>query len=680
MANRDLLKKTRNIGIIAHIDAGKTTVTERILYYSGKIHRIGEVHDGNATMDWMVQEQQRGITITSAVTSFDWHDHLIHLIDTPGHVDFSIEVERSLRVLDGAVVVFCGVGGVQPQSETVWHQADKYHVPRIAFINKLDRPGADYFAVLDQIRDKLAAVPLPLQLPLMNGDRLEGVVDLVRRCALTFPEENLGTDVVAIPIPAALEDEVRLYRERLIETLADFDDSLAEKFLAGIEPDPDEIFRAIRRTTLDLKLVPVLCGAALRNKGIQPLLDAVCDFLPSPLDVPPITGHDPVTNALLVRRADDGEPFSALVFKVMMDEGRRMSFVRIYSGRMEVNREIYNSARKDHERLARIFQMHSNKRTRLESAGTGNIVAVIGLKEATTGDTLCDETHPILLERIDAYEPVISMAVEPRRNADLDRLQTFLRKFADEDPTFHVRTDEDTGQTIISGMGELHLEVVVDRLRTEYGLEVNVGQPQVVYRETVAATAESEVVFEREIAGKNHYAAVTLRLQPLPRGTGNRFETEVPRETLAEAAFLAIEQGVREVAFGGVLMGYPVVDVATTLIAVRTGEGLPSEIAFKAATMNAFMNAMKEAEPLLLEPIMEVEVIAPEEFLGGVVGDLSARRGRVSGITPRKNLSVIAVKVPLRDMFGYSRAVRTLTQGRAVFTMQFSHFEASGAM
>jgi len=675
MSNPRQLLQTRNIGIIAHIDAGKTTLTERILYYSGKIHRIGEVHNGNATMDWMTQEQQRGITITSAVTSFPWADHIIHLIDTPGHVDFSIEVARSLRVLDGAVVVFCGVGGVEPQSETVWRQADRYHVPRIAFVNKMDRPGADFFAVTSQIDKKLGSVPLPIQIPIIDNDCFVGVVDLVRMKALTWNEEAQGEEIVVAPVPDEAMDDALRYREQMIETLADFHDGLAEKFLEGESPTESELLQAIRKSTLDLSLVPVLCGSALRNKGVQPLLDSVNHFLPSPLQTPLIKGYHPETGEEIVRRPDDQEPFSALVYKVMMDEGRRMTFIRIYSGRVSVGQEVFNAAQDIPERIARIFQMHSNKRTRLDSAGTGNIVAVMGLKNATTGDTLCHGEHPILLERIDAYEPVISMAVEPRLNSDFDKLQTILRKLADEDPTFHVHEDEDTGQTIISGMGELHLEVVAERLRTEFKLEVNVGNPQVVYRETISEVTEAKAVFEREIAGKDHYAAITLRMEPLARGVGNRFASALNHESLAEHLFNAIEEGVREAAYGGVLMGYPVVDVETTLLEVGTQEGQSSEIAYKAATMNAYYSAMKTASPVFLEPIMSLEVIVPEEYLGTVVGDLNARQGKVTGINSRKKLSVISGDVPLAKMFGYSRSSRTLTQGRGSFSMQFSHFE-----
>ena len=675
MAARSQLLKTRNIGIIAHIDAGKTTVTERILYYSGKIHRIGEVHDGTATMDWMVQEQQRGITITSAVTSFPWGDHQIQLIDTPGHVDFTIEVERSLRVLDGAVVVFCAVGGVEPQSETVWHQADKYHVPRLAFINKLDRAGADFFAVVDQMRHKLAAVPLPLQLPIFHGDRLDGVVDLIEGQALVWKDEDFGAEVVAEPVPDAMAAEVRHHRERLVEILADHDDAIAERFLEGAEVGAGELRAAIRRATLNLQLVPVFCGAALRNKGIQPLLDGVCAYLPSPLDMPPIRGHVPETGEPAERHPDPAEPLCAYVFKVMMEEGRRMCFVRVYSGRLQVGQAAYNATQQQAERVARIFQLHSNKRARLDEAEAGHIVAVMGFKLAGTGDTLCDEAHPILLERIDAYEPVISMAVEPRRNADLEKLQVMLRKFADEDPTFHAHDDPDTGQTIISGMGELHLEIVTDRLRTEYGLEVNVGKPQVVYRETVSVSAEGAAIFEHEVAGRDHYAAVTLRVEPLARGRGNQFSSQVPRDSIPGFVYEAIETGVREAAFGGVLMGYPVADVATTLLALEQREGQTSDIAFKACTMKAFALGVQAAGPVLMEPIMNAEVLVPEEFLGGVVGDLSARRGKVQKIASRKNLAVVDAQVPLSGMFGYSRAVRTLSQGRATFSMQFSHFE-----
>ena len=677
MAGRNPLEKTRNIGIIAHIDAGKTTVSERILFYSGKIHRIGEVHDGTATMDWMIQEQQRGITITSAVTSFQWHDYLIQLIDTPGHVDFSIEVERSLRVLDGAVVVFCGVGGVQPQSETVWHQADKFHVPRLAFVNKLDRPGADFFNVLDQIRSKLAARPLPLQLPVYRDDHFEGVLDLITLQGIGWSEEHQGTELTELEVPATLMEEGRQYRERLIETLGDYDDRVAESYLDGRELPASELLSAIRRATLAIQVVPVLCGAALRNKGIHPLLDAIGHFLPSPLDMPPVSGHDLATGARVERHPLDSEPLCALVFKVHMEEGRRMAFTRVYSGHLEVGQEVLNATQGKSERVARIFQMHSNKRTRLDRAGAGSLVGIMGFKEGTTGDTLCDSAHPLVLERIDTREPVISMAVEPKRNADLDKLQYTLQKFVDEDPTFHVVNDPDTAQTIISGMGELHLEIVTDRLRTEYGLEVNVGKPQVVYRETVSAAARGVAVFEHEIAGRDHYAAVTLQVAPLPRGGGNQFRTEVPPESMPALLFQAIEQGAREAACGGVLQGYPVVDLVVTLSALQTRDGQSSEVAFKAATMNAFVNATRAAAPVLLEPIMGVEVIVPEEFLGAVVGDLSARRGRVYGITPRKNLSVIDAEVPLSEMFGYSRSVRTLSQGRANFTMQFSRFEVA---
>jgi len=677
MAGRNPLEKTRNIGIIAHIDAGKTTVSERILFYSGKIHRIGEVHDGTATMDWMILQQQRGITITSAVTSFQWHDFLIQLIDTPGHVDFSIEVERSLRVLDGAVVVFCGVGGVQPQSETVWHQADKFQVPRLAFVNKLDRPGADYFNVLGQIRDKLAARPLPLQLPVYRGDSFTGVLDLITLRGIGWSEEDQGAQLTEIEVPATIMEEGRHYRERMLETLGDFDDRVAESYLEGRDLAVPELQAAIRRATLAIQVVPVLCGAALRNKGIHPLLDAVGLYLPSPLDVPPIIGHELATGAPAERHPLDSEPLCALVFKVHMEEGRRMAFTRVYSGRLEVGQEVLNATQGKSERVARIFQMHSNKRTRLDRTGAGSIVGIMGLKEATTGDTLCDPAHPLVLERIETREPVISMAVEPKRNADLDKLQYTLQKFVDEDPTFHVTNDPDTAQTIISGMGELHLEIVTDRLRTEYGLEVNVGKPQVVYRETVGATARGTAVFEHEIAGRDHYASITLQVEPLPRGSGNLFRSEVPTENMAPLLHLAIEQGAREAACGGVLQGYPVVDLAVVLCAVQTRDGQSSEIAFKAATMNAFVNATRAAGPLLLEPIMRVEVIVPEEFLGAVVGDLSARRGRVNGITPRKNLSVIEVEVPLSEMFGYSRSVRTLSQGRANFTMEFSRFEVA---
>lgn len=674
MSTRDQLLHTRNIGIIAHIDAGKTTVSERILFYSGKIHRMGEVHDGTATMDWMIQEQQRGITITSAVTSFPWRECTVHLIDTPGHVDFSIEVERSLRVLDGAVVVFCAVGGVQPQSETVWHQADRYHVPRLAFVNKMDRPGANFNSVLDQMREKLAAIPLALQIPFFSGDRFEGVVDLVRMIGLVVHDDPLGLRVEEVPVPPEVQDEAAVARERLLETLADADDIIAERFLAGEEPSEAELRRAIRHATLGLHLVPVLCGAALRNKGIQALLDAICDYLPSPLDVPAITGHEPGSGRPLERHPSDQEPFCGLVFKVHMEEGRRMCFLRVYSGKVSVGDLVANSTQNLQERVARIFMMHSNKRTRLETAATGDIVGLMGLKDATTGDTLCDPAAPILLEQIGQYEPVVSMAVEPRRNVDLDKLQLTLRKLADEDPTFHVRTDEDTAQTVISGMGELHLDVMADRLRTEYGLEVNVGAPQVVYRETVGAAAETEAVFDHEVAGKPMYAAVSIRLEPLSRGEGNRVDLSAI-ESLAPVLRGAVESGLHDAFCGGTLQGFPVVDVKAVVIRVSSREGQSAEVAFKAATMNAVFSAMRMASPILLEPIMSLEVVVPEEFVGGVVGDVGARGGRVLGITPQKNLSVLEAQVPLSGLFGYARALRTLSQGRGVFSMQFSCFE-----
>ncbi|MBP7867794.1 MAG: elongation factor G [Acidobacteria bacterium] len=679
MSTRAQLEKTRNIGIIAHIDAGKTTVTERVLYYAGKIHRMGEVHDGTATMDWMLQEQQRGITITSAVTSFEWDGHDIHLIDTPGHVDFSIEVERSLRVLDGAVVVFCGVGGVQPQSETVWHQADKHRVPRLAFVNKMDRPGADFFAVVEQIRKKLGAVPLPLEIPILERDTFVGVVDLVTHKAYRWDEGSLGAEVLESPVPEAMEEEVRLHRDHLVETLANVDDGIAEKYLEGVTPEIPELNRAIRRCTLDIRLVPVLCGAALRNRGVQPLLGAVCRYLPSPLDLPPVTGRHPDTGQAEVRHPDDKEPLAALVYKVMMEEGRRMSFVRVYSGVLTVGEEVYLPARREKERVARIFLMHANKRTRLEKIGAGNIVAVMGLKSAATGETLCDEDHPLLLERIDACEPVISMAVEPRRNADLDKMQATLHKMSDEDPTFSVKEDPDTGQTIISGMGELHLEVIVDRLKTEYELEVSVGRPQVVYRETVGDVAEGTGTFEHEVAGKDQYAQVRLQVEPLPRGTGNRFEGFEQLDGMPPLFRDAVEAGLRDACFGGVIMGYPLVDLRITVQEVGTREGQSTEVALKAAAMHALFKAVQQASPSLLEPVMAVECVVPEEYLGGVVGDLGARGGQVQGITPRGSISAIDAHVPLSSMFGYARAIRTLTQGRGVFSMQFSHFEAASA-
>jgi elongation factor G len=670
-----LLKKTRNIGIIAHIDAGKTTITERILYYTGRSHKIGEVHDGEAVMDWMPEEQERGITITSAVTTCQWLGHTINIIDTPGHVDFTIEVERSLRVLDGAIGVFCAVGGVEPQSETVWHQADRYGVPKIAFINKLDRPGASFETAVEMIRERLGAVPLVLQLPWGQEEQFQGVIDLIKMRALVWNEEDLGATFEEIAIPEDYQEASVKQRERIMELVADMDDSIMEKYLAEEEIDTQALKKAIRQATIDLKLVPIFCGAALRNKGVQALLDGIVEFLPSPLDVPPVTGINPKTRESETRSATTKEPLSALAFKVAMDQGRRMTFLRIYSGILKTGSAVYNSSKEVAERAARIMRMHANKRERIDQAVCGDIIAVMGLKETTTGDTLCDRDHPLVLEAMEFDEPVISMAVEPKQLKDQERLVDTLMKVDDEDPTFRFTVDEDTGQMIISGMGELHLEVVAQRLKREYSLDVNTGKPQVVYRETIGKKSGAETVFDREWAGVMHFAGVSIEVSPLERGAGNRFVNKCTNPLMVDGFIEAVEQGVKEAAESGVLMGYPVIDVETVLVDAVVKEQFSSPLSFKIAASMAFREAIQAGEPVLLEPIMKVEIIAPEEFVGDVINDLNSRGGRIEQITSKGTAKILATIVPLSKMFGYSTALRSSSQGRATFTMQFSHYD-----
>lgn len=669
------LAKTRNIGIIAHIDAGKTTVTERVLYYTGKVHKMGEVHDGEATMDWMLEEKERGITITSAVTSCQWKGHNINIIDTPGHVDFTIEVERSLRVLDGAIGVFCAVGGVEPQSETVWHQADRYRVPKIAFVNKMDRLGADFFRVVEMIRERLGATPLILQLPWGAESDFQGVVDLVKMRAITWEDESLGARYEEVPIPLELEDQAAEYREKLLETLADNDDVLMEKYLAEEEISPEEIQNSIRKATIRLDLVPLLCGAALRNKGIQPLLDAIVAYLPSPLDIPPIEGEVPGTNNKESRSADPKAPFSALVFKVMMDQGRKMTYLRIYSGKVQAGAQVYNPRKGAKEKLARLLRMHSNKRERINEASAGDIVAAMGLKLASTGDTLCTEDKPILFEPIQFRDPVITMAVEPKKVQDHDRLIEALDKLADEDPTFKHKIDEETGQIVISGMGELHLEIMMHRVSREFFIETNQGKPQVVYRETISEAAQHEEIFEREIGGQQHYAGVLLEVRPLARGTGNRFLDRCESPELTEVLLQAIQQGIKEAQNSGVLMGYPMLDVETVLREIKTKENFSDELAFRVAATMAYKGACQKASPILLEPIMRAEVLVPEEFMGEVISDLNSRQGKIENIAKKGPVQVITATVPLSKMFGYSTTLRSLTQGRGTFTMHFTHYD-----
>jgi elongation factor G len=676
MSERKRLQMTRNIGIIAHIDAGKTTVTERILYYTGKSHKMGEVHNGEAVMDWMEQEQERGITITSAVTTCLWRDHELHLIDTPGHVDFTIEVERSLRVLDGAIGVFCAVGGVEPQSETVWHQADRYKVPKIAFINKMDRLGADFSGVVDQMRQKLGARPLILQMPVGAEAEFGGVIDLIKMKLVRWDESTLGLVYELVDIPAEHLATAQANRTALLESLAELDDTIMEKYLADEVLQPHEILSTIRQATLKLKLVPVLCGSALKNKGVQLLLDAIVAFLPSPLDVPPVVGQHPETGEEQTRTSSDAEPFSGLGFKIQMDQGRKLTYVRVYSGTVSTGASVYNVNRQQKEKVARIFQMHANKRERRSKAGAGEIVAMMGLKSTRTGDTICDPEQPILLEHIEFYEPVISIALEPRTRADDEKTLQALEKMAEEDPTFVSRQDQDTGQTIISGMGELHLEILVNRLLREYSLQVNVGKPQVVYRETVTVAVEAEATFDREIAGVPHFAQVELHLKPRGRGRGNRFRQQLKHGAIPDSFIPAVEEGVMESLESGVIAGYPVVDVEVAVIGGTFREQSSSELAFKVAGSTALQEGCRKAQPELLEPIMSVEIIVPEEFTGEVINDLNARKGKIEGVHSKRSVKIIDATVALSQMFGYSTALRSASQGRATFTMQFSHFDS----
>ncbi|MCB2228430.1 MAG: elongation factor G [Desulfarculaceae bacterium] len=675
MAGENRLKKTRNFGVVAHIDAGKTTFSERVLYYTGRTHKIGEVHEGTAVMDWMAEEQERGITITSAATTCQWNNHILNIIDTPGHVDFTIEVERSLRVLDGVIAVFCAVGGVEPQSETVWHQADRYRVPKIAFINKMDRIGADFANVLEQMRTKLGAKPLPITIPVGAEDTFAGVIDLLTMDMLVWEDEELGSSYERRPIPEELADEAALQREAMIEALAETDDSIMELYLGEEEVPLKDLKQAVRAACCGLKLVPVFAGSALKNKGVQPVLDAVVDFLPSPLDVPAIEGVDPNTGEMERRKADDAAPLSALAFKVQMDQGRKLVYVRVYSGTLKAGAEVYNVVKEGPEKVARILRMHANKRERLDKAQAGEIVGVMGLKNVSTGDTLATRDRPIMLEPIDTYEPVISVAVEPKTVGDQDKLALSLDKLADEDPTFRVRLDEDTGQTIISGMGELHLEVLVHRLKREFGLDVNVGRPQVVYRETITAGVAATMTFDRDLGGDRQVGEVSLELKPNPRGGGNTFHVEAPPEQVPPEYHAILEKAVEEGLSSGVVMGYPVVDLGVVVSGGKFTPGLSTELGFRLATSMALKKGLEDGSPLLLEPIMQVEVIAPEEFMGEVIGDLNARGGSVESVEPKGGTNVVRALVPLKAMFGYSTDLRSATQGRAIFTMQFSHYD-----
>ncbi|BDG62217.1 elongation factor G [Caldinitratiruptor microaerophilus] len=674
MSRQVPLERLRNIGIMAHIDAGKTTTTERILFYTGRIHRMGEVHEGAATMDWMVQEQERGITITSAATTCWWKDHRINIIDTPGHVDFTVEVERSLRVLDGAIAVFCAKGGVEPQSETVWRQADKYGVPRIAYVNKMDTIGADFFRVIDQMRERLGANPVAIQIPIGVEDTFQGVVDLVEMKAVIY-EDDLGKVARDTAIPEELRDQAAEYREKLLEAVADLDDALMEKYLGGEEITPDEIRAALRKGTIAVKITPVLCGSSYKNKGVQPLLDAVVYYLPSPLDIPDVEGQDPETGETITRKPSDDEPFSALAFKIMSDPYvGKLCFIRVYSGRLPAGSYIYNATKGKKERVGRLLQMHANHREEIEAAETGDICAIVGLKDTVTGDTLCAEDRPIVLEAMEFPEPVISVAIEPKTKADQDKLGVSLQRLAEEDPTFRVHTDPETAQTIISGMGELHLEIIVDRLQREFKVGCNVGRPQVAYRETFTRKVQAEGRFIRQTGGRGQYGHVWIEFEPLERGAGVVFENKIVGGVVPKEYIPAVEAGLREAAENGVLAGYPLIDFKATLYDGSYHEVDSSEMAFKIAASLALKNAAEKAEPVLLEPIMKVEVVVPEEYMGDVIGDLNSRRGHIEGMEARGGAQVVRGYVPLAEMFGYATDLRSRTQGRGTYTMQFSHY------
>ena len=677
MARKTPISRTRNIGIMAHIDAGKTTTTERVLFYTGISHKIGEVHDGAATMDWMVQEQERGITITSAATTCFWRDHRINIIDTPGHVDFTIEVERSLRVLDGACAVFCAVGGVEPQSETVWRQADRYGVPRIAFVNKMDRVGADFASVVGQIRERLRAPAVPIQLPIGNEENFSGAIDLVTMKAVSAEEADMGWTVTTSEIPADLLDAAKAAREALVEAAADHDEAVLEKFLGGEEVGEKELRAAIRKGTIAMKLVPVLCGTAFKNKGVQPLLDAVVDYLPSPNDVPPISGLNPDDKTTeVLRPATDDAPFAALAFKIMTDPFvGTLTFMRVYSGHAKVGDQVLNITRDKKERIGRLLKMHANNREDVEEVYAGDIVAAVGMKNATTGDTICDPKEPVLLESMTFPEPVISVAIEPKTKADQEKVSVALGKIVHEDPSFRVRQDEETGQTIISGMGELHLEIIVDRLLREFKVDANVGKPQVAYRETCRKTVEHKLRYAKQSGGRGQFAEVAIELSPLPAATGFQFVDGIKGGTIPREFIPAVEKGLVEALTAGPLAGYPVIDCRVKLYDGSYHEVDSSEMAFKICASMAFKEAMRKANPVLLEPIMAVEVVVPDEYMGDVIGDLNSRRGRIQSMTARGGAQVVSAHVPLANMFGYATEVRSRTQGRATYTMQFDHYD-----
>ncbi|MBI3873074.1 MAG: elongation factor G [candidate division Zixibacteria bacterium] len=676
MANQIDIKKIRNIGIAAHIDAGKTTTTERILYYTGKTHRMGEVHDGAATMDWMEQEKERGITITSAATTCDWRDYIINIIDTPGHVDFTVEVERSLRVLDGMVALFCSVGGVEPQSETVWRQADRYHVPRIAYVNKMDRVGADFLGAVGMMRERLGANAIPIQLPAGEGELFTGIIDLIGMTFRVYHEESMGATFDDVPIPGSLLAYAREHRAHMLEAISDYDDHLLDKFIHDQPVESAEIIRALRAATIDTKVMPVLCGSSFKNKGVQQLLDAVIDLLPAPNDMPPTKGFEPDSTNPLERHADLKDPFSALAFKIMTDAYvGRLTYFRVYSGRVEVGQSVLNATTGKRERVGRLMEMHANKREEITEATAGQIVAAVGLKDTSTGHTLCDLKNPIVLEKMVFPEPVISVAIEPKSKVDQDRLTSALSKLAEEDPTFRIRVDDETGQTIISGMGELHLEVLIDRMKREFNVGANVGRPQVAYKETITKSSETETRFIRQTGGRGQYAHVVMRFEPSGAGNGFVFENDVVGGNIPREYIPAVEKGVKDGLEKGILAGYPMVDIKATLLDGSYHEVDSSEIAFRIAGSMALQEGARKAVPVILEPLMDVEVVSPEEYLGDVIGDLSSRRAKIHGIGLRGVAKLVSATVPLTEMFGYATRLRSLSQGRAAYTMEFSHYD-----
>ncbi len=675
------LHSLRNIGIAAHIDAGKTTITERILYCTGLTHKIGEVHDGTALMDWMEQEQQRGITITSAATTCTWKKHSITIIDTPGHVDFTVEVERSLRVLDGMVAVFCAVGGVEPQSETIWHQANRYHVPRLAFINKMDRLGSNFAAVLEQMREKLQARPIAMQLPVGRESQFSGVIDLLSMEYLSWQDNSGMLEFSRQPIPEALTADAEQWRHDLWEQVAEHDDELLEEYLEGRELPAEKVKKVIRRMTIEDGFVPVFCGSGLKNKGIQPLLDAIIDFLPAPDDVPPVTGINPLNQEQESRRPSPREPLTALLYKVAMMEGRRLSYVRIYAGTISQGQELYNPRLQDKEKVARLFQMQAHKKTRISEAGPGEIVAIMGFKRSATGDTLCEEDHPLLLEGMEFTRPVISAAIEPKLNSDQDKLWDVLLKLSDEDPTFDARIDDETGQMLISGMGELHLEIIQDRLLTEYNLGTNLGKPQVLYQESITAAATKSAQFERidEEEKEKQFARITVTVAPRPRESGNLITLSDALEGFSERLLESVNEGVEEALNSGVAQGYPLVDVAVHIEAIEGDSADFSKVALKISAANAVRQALREARPVLLEPSMNVTIVVPPEYVGEVIGDLNARGGKVNAIEHQDFYTTINARAPLRSLFGYTTSLRSATKGKGSFTMKFSGYEPSRA-